>query len=164
MNTDPEQIHVYRISAESLRERTRNIFWGMILSLALVGVLEFERYRDPDNFNDALRRSVVIFLILANGFNYYRHRRYLRLTRDHRVEIHPGRVQFWTGGAKTELDIKDVAAMTLYRRRRNKRLGHIQLRLKNSRGIRLEGYEDLEGLAARLAEQIPKAHILEPSI
>lgn len=153
--------NVFRISTASLQERSRNILWGLVLSLLMVSVIELGHYREPDTFNEALRFSVLLFLLLANGVNYQRHRRYLRMVKDHRVEIHSGKVQFWAGGEKTELDLKDVAAMNLYRRRRSGTLRHIQLRLKNHRGIRLEGYEDLEGMASELGAQLPPAHVTE---
>lgn len=79
------------------------------------------------------------------------------------MEVHPGVVEFWTAGRKTELDLKEVAAMNIYRRRRDGTLRHIQLRLKNHRGIRLEGYEDPEGMASALEAQLPKAHVAQRS-
>jgi hypothetical protein len=163
MNQTSPTNPIFRISVESLQERRRNLLWGLVLSLLMVAVIEFGYYQDPDRYNEALRFSVILFVVLANGINYHRHRRYLRQVQDHRVEVHPGRVQFWTGGAMTELDLKDVVLMHLYRRRRSGILRHIQLRLKNHRGIRLEGYEDLEGLASALGAQIPKAHIVQRS-
>lgn len=157
-----ENIAVFKIESEALRQRTRNILWGAGLSLALAAAIGVVHYRNPGTDTDTLLWSIVAFVTLANLANYVRHRRYLRQTRDHRVEVRPGRVQFWTGGNKTELDVKDIAAINLYSRRGV--LRHIQLRLKNNRGIRLESYGDLEGMAAALAGQIPKAHVTDRRI
>ena len=39
-------------------------------------------------------------------------------------------------------------------------LEHIQLKLVNKRGIRLEGYADLEQLGCAIADQIPKEQVV----
>jgi hypothetical protein len=41
------------------------------------------------------------------------------------------------------------------------RLRHIQVRLKNNRGIRLEGYSGLEEMAAGLMEQLPEGKVVD---
>ena len=52
--------------------------------------------------------------------------------------------------------------MTFYRKKGN--VTHIQLKLRNNRGIRLEGYEELEQLGRAIAGLIPKHQVdgLEP--
>jgi len=40
--------------------------------------------------------------------------------------------------------------------RRKGQVEHIQLKLRNGRGIRLEGYADLEQLGGAIADRIPK--------
>ena len=47
-----------------------------------------------------------------------------------------------------------IVTLTFYRRKG--RLEHIQLKLRNNRGIRLEGYTDLEQLGRAIADRIPK--------
>jgi hypothetical protein len=149
----------YRISRASIAQRRKNLLWSALLSLVLVLVISFGHSRYPETYNDVLLWSIVGFVVLANLVNYVRHRRYLRLIRDHRIEVYPGKLAFWTGGEKTILPIGDIAALALYRK--GPALRHIQVRLKNNRGIRLEGYEDLEGLAHRLSEQVPQAHVID---
>lgn len=149
----------FTISAESLVQRKRNLLWGVGLSLLLVFLIGFGHLRRPETYNEVLLWSVVGFVLLANLVNYLRHRRYLRLIRDHRIEVYPGRVEFWSGGGKTVLNMSDIVALTRYRKAGA--LGHIQLRLTSGRGIRLEGYDDLDGLAGRLSEQISPAHRVE---
>ncbi len=152
--------NIFVISEEALALRNRNILWGAGLSLILAAVIAFGHYRYPQTYNDVLLWSVVGFVILANLVNLIRHLRYLRLIKEHRLEVHPGSVRFWTGADRTELDLKDIAMINLYRNKGD--LRHIQIRLNNNRGIRLEGYQDLERLAALLAEQVPKGHLVDP--
>jgi hypothetical protein len=153
------QPSTFTISDESLRKRDRNLLWGLLFSLLLAAVIVAGHYRYPETYNDVLLWSVVGFVVIGNLVNYYRHRRYLRLIRDHRIQVHEGRIEFWTGGAKTELAMGDIAGVFLYRRGRG--LGHLQIRLKSNRGIRLEGYGDLQGLADAITRQLPKAHVAE---
>lgn len=153
---------IFAISGEALEQRSRNILWGAGFSLAFAALITFGHYRYPQTYNDLLLWSVVGFLAIANLVNFLRHRRYLRLVRDHRVEVHPGTLRFRTGTEHSELDLNDVAAINLFRRKNV--LRHIQLILKNNRGIRLEGYRDLERLAERLSEQVPAAHVVQRKI
>jgi hypothetical protein len=152
----------FTIDEGSLAQRKRNILLGLFFSLVLALVIALGHYRYPETYNDVLLWSVIGFVGIGNLVNWLRHRRYVRLIRDHRIEVHPGRVEFWTKGEKSVLDVGDIAALTLYRRRGT--LRHIQVRLKNNRGIRLEGYRDLDRLADLLAGQIPKAHVVERSV
>ena len=152
----------FSIGKQYLDSKTKNILWGGGLSVVLVAVIAFGRYRYPQTYNDVLLWSIVVFVVGANLINYLRHLRYLRLIRDHRVELVPGRMLFWTGTEKSELNLDDIVLVNLFRRKDT--LHHIQLRLKTNRGIRLEGYGNLEHLAALLAEQIPKAHVVNRKI
>ena len=95
---------------------------------------------------------------VANLVNYYRYHRYLRLVKDHRIEIDGNEVSFITGPDKTVLDTKDIVALTFYRRKGE--VEHIQLKLGNKRGIRLEGYTDLEQLGGAIADLIPKEQVV----
>ena len=149
----------FTISDESIRKRNRNVLLGGLFSLLLAGVVTYGHYESPDRYNQTLLWSVLGFVLIGNLVNFYRHLRYLRLSRDHRIEVYPGSAQFWTAGDKTELDLKDVAGLFFYRRRGE--LQHIQVRLKNNRGIRLEGYADLEHLAAELGKQLPEGHVVD---
>lgn len=158
-DADPS-VDVFVIGRETLGQRNRNILWGAGLSLILAAVIAVGHYRYPQTYNDVLLWSVIGFVIIANLVNFVRHLRYLRLVKTHRVEIRTGILRFWTGPDKSELNLKDVALVNLFRRRGA--LQHIQIRLNNNRGIRLEGYQDLERLARLLTEQVPKAHVVDP--
>ncbi len=149
----------FTITSESIRARNRNILWGALFSVLLVAVVALAHQESPDRYNEALLWSVIGFVVLANLVNYYRHLRYLRLIRNHRVEVLPDSVEFWTAGTKSELPLSDVAGVFLHRRRGE--LRHIQVRLKNNRGIRLEGYGDLEGMAACLKERLSESQVVD---
>ena len=76
------------------------------------------------------------------------------LVKDHRIEICDDEVLFFTGTDKSVLHTKEIVALTFYRRKGE--VEHIQLKLRNGRGIRLEGYTDLEQLGDAIADLIPK--------
>ena len=99
-------------------------------------------------------------LVAANLINYVRHRRYLRLAQDHWIQIQPERVRFQAAGVVTELDLDDIAAVNVYRRRGAPR--HIQIKRKDNRGIRLEGYGDMEGLVQAL-KAVSYTHLTLPT-
>jgi hypothetical protein len=145
---------VYTISKASLQTRKNNIFLGALFSLVLVVVITAGHYQYPETYNDMLFWSVVAAVVIGNLVNYYRYRRYLRLVEHHRIEIDGDEVSFFNGSEKSVLAVKDIVALTFYRRKG--RLEHIQLKLRNHRGIRLEGYTDLEQLGRAIAERIPK--------
>ena len=144
----------YSISETSLQTRKKNIFLGALLSLVLAAIITAGHYQYPKIYTDVFFWSVIIFVVIGNLFNYYRYRRYLRLVKDHRIEIGEDEVSFFTGTDKSVLHTKDIVALTFYRRKGE--VEHIQLKLRNGRGIRLEGYTDLEQLGGAIADLIPK--------
>jgi len=144
----------YAISETSLQTRKKNIFSSALFSLVLLFVVTAGHVQYPETYNDMFFWSVIIALVVGNLVNYYRYRRYLRLVEDHRIEIDGDQVSFFTGTEKSVLDTKDIVALTFYRRKGQ--LAHIQLKLRNNRGIRLEGYADLEQLGGAIADRIPK--------
>ena len=147
----------YSISETSLLTRKKNIFLGMLFSLVLVVVVTAGHFHYPETYNDVFFWSVIIALVVGNLVNYYRYRRYLRLVADHRIEIDNDEVSFITGTEKSVLETKDIVALTFYRSKGQ--LEHLQLKLINNRGIRLEGYADLEQLGGAIAERIPKEQV-----
>ena len=149
---------LYTISETSLQTRKKNIFLSALLSLVLALVITAAHYQYPETFNDLFFWSVIIVVVVGNLVNYYRFRRYLRLVEDHRVEIDGDKVSFFTGAEKSVLDTKDIVVLTFYRRRGQ--VEHIQLKLINNRGIRLEGYTDLEQLGGAIADRIPKEQVV----
>ena len=144
----------YSISKTSLQTRKKNIFLSVLLSLVLAAVITAGHLQDPETYNDMFFWSVIIVAVVGNFVNYYRYRRYLRLVEDHRIEIVGDKVFFFTGTEKSILNIKEITALTFYRRKGQ--VEHIQLKLRNNRGIRLEGYADLEQLGGNIADRIPQ--------
>jgi len=147
----------FNIGKQEITKRRKNIQIGVFLSTLLSVFIVYQNYHYPEKYNDVLFWSVIGFVILANVVNYYRYRRYLGMAEDHSIEILPEKIQFNNKDDVSQLDIKDIAALNFYRRQGN--LQHIQIKLKNNRGIRLEGYDDLEGLGNLISAQVPKAHI-----
>ena len=117
----------------------------------------YHNYEYPEKYNDVLYWSIMGFIILANLVGYYRYRRYLNMVKEHWIEVHPKQLQFHSKGEVSELNITDIAALHFYRHKGT--LQHIQIKLKNNRGIRLEGYDDINALGDLLSDQVPKAHI-----
>jgi len=144
----------YTISKSSLQTRKKNIFLGALFALLLAAVISAGHFQYPETYNDMVFWSVIIVVVIGNLVNYYRYRRYLRLVEDHWIEIDGDEVFFFTGTEKSVLNTKEIVAMTFYRRKGQ--VEHIQLKLRNNRGIRLEGYADLEQLGGTIADRIPK--------
>ena len=148
----------FRIAEEERRKRRRNLLFGLAFTAVLVGLVALEHRRAPEQYNTVLLWSVVGFAVLANLVNYLRHRRWVRLSRDHFLEVLPDRIRFSTNGQLSELQPEQIAAVRFHRRRG--RLQHIQILLNSRRGIRLEGYQDLSDLGRRLAERLPAAKLM----
>ena len=145
---------LYTISKTSLQTRKKNILLGALLSLSLITVIAAGHFQYPEIYNDMIFWSVIIFAVVGNLINYYRYRRYLHLVADHRIEIDGDKVFFFTGVEKSVLDTSEIVALTFYRRKGL--LEHVQLKLRNNRGIRLERYADLEQLGGAIADSIPE--------
>jgi hypothetical protein len=152
----------YTISEASLQIRRKNILLSALFSLALIAIVSTAHMLYPKTYNDMLLWSVITLVIIGNLINYYRHRRYLRLIKDHRVEIDGDKILFHTGSEKSVLNAKDVAMLTFYRKKG--KVDHIQLKLRNNRGVRLEGYGELEQMGRAIAQQIPQQQVdgMEP--
>ncbi|MCP4702363.1 MAG: hypothetical protein GY862_36705 [Gammaproteobacteria bacterium] len=148
------------ISKEEIRKRNNNILLGLLFSLVLTAVVVIQNHNDPQQYSNTLLWSVIICVVLANLVNYYRHLRYVHLIRGHCIEAHPGKLCFRTRTETTELDTGDIAALRFFRDKTGV-LKHIQIRLKNSRGIRLEGYANLDELAGLLTKEVPAESILK---
>ena len=147
----------FEIGKAELQKRRKNIKIGGFFAGVLVIIIVYHNYEYPEKYNDVLYWSIMGFIILANLVGYYRYRRYLNMVKEHWIEVHPKQLQFHTKGEVSELNITDIAALHFYRHKGT--LQHIQIKLKNNRGIRLEGYDDINALGDLLSDQVPKAHI-----
>lgn len=167
MNNNVQQVNdspapasaIFVIGRKELGKRNRNLLWGLLLSLFLAAVTVIENHEDPATYNDVLMWSILGFLALANIVNYFRHLRYARLVRTHNVQLEGGKIVFHTADDVSELDVSAIAIMHQYTS--SGRLQHIQLRLKNNRGIRLEGYDRLEEMAGMISAQLQPHQVME---
>jgi hypothetical protein len=148
----------YTISETSLQTRKNNVILGALFSLGLAVVVTAGQIQYPETYNDVFFWSVLIVVAIGNLVNYYHYRRYLRRVENHRIEIASDKISFITGSEKSVLDSKDIVALTFYRRKGQ--IAHIQLKLRNNRGIRLEGYTDLEQLGGAIADMIPGEQVI----
>jgi hypothetical protein len=147
---------VFRISLRGLRRRTRHQLFAAALSLLLVVLIVWAHGTRPQTYNDVLLWSVLGFVVLINVVGYARHRRYRRLAQRHQLRVAGSEVRFETGEEHSVLHSADIAAIRVFRKRGG--IGHIQIRRTDERGIRLEDYEDMEGLVAALKPLVPTAH------
>ncbi len=147
---------VFRVGADALRRRSRNQAVGAVLSLLLAAVIVLAHGQHPETYNDVLLWSVLGFLVLINVIGYARHRRYRRLAVRHLLRIGDAEVHFETGDGRSVLHRGDIAAIRVFRRRG--RIRHIQIMRTDDRGIRLEDYENMMGLADALKPLVPSAH------
>lgn len=158
------------VGKEEKRRRWINVGWGLLFSGAIIATVAFEHQQDPERYGGFLLWSVASLLGAANLANVFFLLRYLRLIADHCLELMPGKVsargrparpgklRFLTAGKWTELELEQVTALRLFKRWG--KLRHIQLLLKNNRGIRLEGYQDLPRLAESLQSELPSGKLM----
>ncbi len=147
----------FQLGNSGLEQRKKRILLGLIFSMALVGIITYKHLQYPESYNDVLLWSVVGFVVLANLINYYRHRKHQVLAKSHTLELLDELLRFTTSGVTSELSLQDVTAMKIFQRK--KQLQHIQLKLNNGRGIRLEGYDNMEALAESLKKQLPNKEL-----
>ena len=141
------------VGKDEKRRRWINAGLGLLFSAAMVVAVTVGQQQDPERYSSFLWWSVVSLLGAANLSNLVFLIRYLRLIDDHCIELVPGKLRFLSAGKWSELDLDQVTALRLFKRWG--KLRHIQLLLKNNRGIRLEGYENLGGLADSLQSALP---------
>ena len=141
------------VGKDEKRRRWINAGLGLLFSTAMVVAVTVGQQQDPERYSSFLWWSVVSLLGAANLSNLVFLIRYLRLVDDHCIELVPGKLRFLSAGKWSELDLDQVTALRLFKRWG--KLRHIQLVLKNNRGIRLEGYENLGGLADSLQSALP---------
>ncbi|WP_300317640.1 hypothetical protein [Accumulibacter sp.] len=147
------------VGQEEKRRRWINVGWGLLFSGAMIAAVVSEHRQDPERYTSFLLWSVTWLLGAANLANLVFLLRYLRLIRDHCLELlpeqpaAPGRLRFYSAGKWTELEFEQVTAVRFFKRWG--KLRHIQLLLRNNRGIRLEGYQDLPRLAESLRRALP---------
>jgi hypothetical protein len=149
----------FKISQKELQKRSKHIISGAFFAGILMIFIVYNNAQYPETYNDVLFWSIIGFIVLTNLVGYFRYRRYWQKARDHWLEIHSDQLKFFTQGNVTQLNINEIAALNFFRRQG--KLQHIQIKLRNNRGIRLEGYNDIDLMAEHLSARIPKAHITD---
>ena len=142
----------FAIRREERRQRWINVGLGLLFSAGMMAVVVVEYDRDPQPSVRSLMWSVILILTVANLGNIFFLLRYLRRIRDHHLELLPGKLRFVTAGESSELELAQVVTMRQFKRWG--KLQHLQLLLRNNRGVRLEGYENLPLLAERLQAEL----------
>jgi hypothetical protein len=104
-----------------------------------------------DPFQAMLLGLVLLCLVLLGVVHLVGYVRYLRRSRTHRVEVENDCLYFTTEGERTRLDLRDV--LLIERQNRLGEMVSLMLRLRNQRHVRLEGYEDQEGLMDLVAQR-----------
>ncbi len=148
----------FKIGKEELNKRSKNNKWGFFFASILVAFIAYHNSEYPAKYNDVLFWSIMGFIILSVLIGLYRYIRYLAMVKDHWLEVQEDEIVFHNKGEDSKLNPDDIASLTFYRSKGI--LEHIQIKLKNTRGIRLEGYDNMEKLGDLIAEKIPKEHII----
>lgn len=143
----------FKINTHSFEQRRKRILYGLVFSALLAALIGHQHFYYPEDYNDALFWSVIGFIGLANAVGYYRHRKYLGRAKSHSIELLEGSIRFTTGDQVSKLDLQDVAAIRVFKL--DNGIGHIQLQLRNGRGIRLEDYNGMEKISEELGRQLP---------
>lgn len=143
----------FKISKDEFEQREKRILYGFVLSVLLAGIVSYQHFNYPEDYNELLLWSVLGFVGLANLVNYYRHRKYLTKAKQHSIQVLDSVIRFKTNNEISELNLDDVAAMRVFRQKNG--IGHIQLSLSNGRGIRLEGYSKMDLLVEELKRLLP---------
>ena len=81
----------FQVADSEFKQRNRRVIYGLLFSTLLVGIIASQHLYYPEQFNDVLLWSVVVFVVFANSINYYRHLRYIKRARQHTLELLEGR-------------------------------------------------------------------------
>jgi hypothetical protein len=140
----------FTIGKDEIEKRRKNIFLGLIFSVGLAVLLGYMNGNDATKYNDLLLGSVVFFLVFANIINGYRYLQWLKLITTHRIEPGEDSICFFKGDAESTLKGKDIAKITA--KRKDNRLTAITIELNIGNKIRLEGYDNMDGLLTALQQ------------
>ncbi|MBF0446888.1 MAG: hypothetical protein HQL67_01680 [Magnetococcales bacterium] len=134
----------FTIGSYEIQKRKKNILLGLGYSIALALVIGYANGSGMESYNDFLLGSVVFFLVSANIINGYRHLQWLKLITTHRVEEAEGSLNFYKGTERSTLKSDNIAQLII--KRKKGALITIIVVLNIGNKIRLEGYDDMEGL------------------
>ncbi|MBF0453821.1 MAG: hypothetical protein HQL72_03265 [Magnetococcales bacterium] len=138
----------FTIGTAEVVKRRKNIFLGLFFSVGLILLTGLMNGLDAGKYNDLLLASVVFFLVFANIINGFRYIQWLKLIKEHRIEERDGALDFFKGESKSTLKPENIHKIDLQQKKGE--LVAITIRLNIGNKIRLEGYDDMDGLLAAL--------------
>ncbi len=144
---------VYKISADEVKRRRKNILLGALFSIGIALLLGAQNAANEEKYNDFLFFSVVLFLVFSNFINGFRFYKWQDMTTKHRIEVEGDRITFCMGSEKSVLQNEQLATLKIKRKR-----DHVQaviVGLNNGNKIRLEGYNNLNDLADLFLRLVP---------
>ena len=147
----------FKIGNHEVEKRRKNIILGAIFSTVLAACLGYLNGVNASKYNDFLLGSVVFFLVFANIINAFRYIQWLKLIAKHRVEPAGDVIHFYKGDDKSTLKGDNIAKVTVKRKQEQPVTIFIELNIGNK--IRLEGYDDMDGLLGALRHIIADENI-----
>ncbi len=144
----------FRISFDEKRQRFRKLIAISLLSIVLIALLWLGNPEVGKDLTSILAGFTIPFLIVATGYSWYRHKKYLTNSETHKIVVMNDRVIFWQTGEATELKIKAIYRATTSAK--NGQIRSLKLQLKNGRNILLKGYENMSGLSESITQQLPQ--------
>jgi hypothetical protein len=138
----------FTITKEEVIKRRKNIFLGLLFSIGIAVLMGYMNGNDSTKYNDLLFGSIVFFLVFANIINAFRYVQWLKLITTHRIEIGENSLDFFKGEAESNLKADNMAKLCL--KKKDDQLLYIIVELNIGNKIRLEGYNDMDGLLAAL--------------
>lgn len=144
---------IFRIGHEELVKRRKNNWLGLLFSIGMMVLLAAANAHNQERYNDFLFGSVVLFLVLANMINLVRHVQWSRTIAHHHIEAGESGLTFVKGEEKTHLPGDQINSMRT--KEKNGATTVVFMELANGNRIRLEGYTDMNGLAAAIRQVIP---------
>ena len=149
----------FTIGPDEIAKRKKNILLGLGFSVGLTALIGYANGVDSMKYNDILLGSVVFFLVFANIINAFRFFQWLKQIPTHRIQMSNGALHFYKGSAVSTLKPDNIAKLKL--RKKNGSLITITVTLNIGNKIRLEGYNDMEGLLAAFQQVAPKDLLIE---
>jgi hypothetical protein len=149
----------FTIGMDEIAKRRKNIFLGLIFSAGLVVILGYMNGSDSTKYNDLLLGSVVFFMVFANIINGFRYLQWLKMITTHRIEPEDGVLHFFKGETKSTLKAENIARIGI--KKKQDKLAAITVELNIGNKIRLEGYDDMDGLLTAMKNIVKDDVIFE---
>jgi len=142
------------LSKADLWSRHRNVALGLLLGIGLCAVAYWGYGPESAEPNGLIPLVANLFVAIFGTFVLSTHVRYTYNSSRHQLDVSPDTITFRTGFEASSLKLVDVAGL-----RRDHRLREgpsIQIQLRNSRFVRLVGYQDQERLMTLVEELVER--------